>query len=160
MEAVIDGGSLEDIFDRLPMFLVQCLRTYGDLMYQRNGSLSNLRHLLLACQKWKPMCKPFMTSAWDIVDRWAQVQPVTHRSPIPESVVRALCVTGWQFKWYSWVGAVVLSFFGAGRLGEVLHCIRSDLVFPGDLLEKATVQSSSSCVVSRVWVVNRLMSSI
>lgn len=134
-KACIDEDSLEDIFDRVPIFLVQCLRTYGDLMYQRNGSLSNLRHLLLACQKWKPLSKPFMTGAWDMVDRWAQVQPVTHRSPIPESVVRALCVTGWHFQWYSWVGAVVLSFFGAGRLGEVMQCIRSDLVFPRDLLE-------------------------
>ena len=132
----IDSDFLEDIFDRVPIFMVQCLRTYGDLMYQRNGSLSNLRHLLLACQKWKPMSKPFMTSAWDMVDRWAQVRPVTHRSPIPESVVRALCVVGWHFKWYTWVGAVVLSFFGAGRLGEVMQCIRSDLVFPKDLLER------------------------
>ncbi len=63
-----------------------CIRTYGDLMYQQRGALSNLRHLLLACQRWKPMCKRVMSYAWEIVDRWEHQQPVIHRSPIPEAL--------------------------------------------------------------------------
>ena len=88
------------------------------------------------------MCKPVMSYAWEIVDRWEHQQPVSHRPPIPESVVKAVkaaCVVGWHLKWHSWVGAVGLSFYGAGRLGEVLRCLRSNLVFPRDLLEASYV---------------------
>ena len=54
--------------------------------------------------------------------------------------MKAACVVGWHLKWHSWVGAVGLRFYGAGRLGEVLRCLRSDLVFPRDLLEASYVR--------------------
>ena len=117
------------------MFLVQSLRCYGDLMFQRGGALSNLRHLLLACQRWKPMCRPLMASAWELVERWESICPVKHRTPIPEALVKALCVFGWHQRWYSWVGATLLAFYGAGRLGEILKTTREDLVLPSDVLE-------------------------
>lgn len=125
----------EEIFDKVPMFLVQSLRCYGDLMFQRGGALSNLRHLLLACQRWKPMSRPLMASAWDLVERWESICPVKHRTPIPEALVKALCVYGWHQRWYSWVGATLLAFYGAGRLGEILKTTREDLVLPSDVLE-------------------------
>ena len=131
----ISAASLDALFDAVPAFLVQCLRTYGDLMYQNGGALSNLRHLLLACQKWKPMCKPLMSGAWDMVARWEHQHPVSHRPPVPESMVRAMCAVAWQYGWYTWVAATLISFYGAGRPGEVLRCLRSDLVLPEDLLE-------------------------
>ena len=81
------------------------------------------------------MCRPLMAEAWDIVARWENQQPVTHRTPVPESMVRAMSAVAWHHGWFSWVGATLISFYGAGRLGEVLRCQRSDLVFPEDLLE-------------------------
>ena len=134
-EGYLVGISVERLFDTIPPYLVQCLRCYGDLMFQKGGALSNLRHLLLACQRWKPMCRPLMAEAWDIVARWENQQPVTHRTPVPESMVRAMSAVAWHHGWFSWVGATLISFYGAGRLGEVLRCQRSDLVFPEDLLE-------------------------
>ena len=41
----------------------------------------------------------------------------------------------WQLKWFSWVGATLLAFYGAGRLGEIFKCCREDLVLQGDVLE-------------------------
>ena len=128
-------GEVESVYDKVPMFLVQALRCYGDLMYQRGGALSNLRHLLLACQRWKPMSRPLMSSAWELVERWESICPVNHRLPIPETLVKALCVYGWHRKWYSWVGATLIAFYGAGRLGEILKTCREDLVLPSDVLE-------------------------
>ena len=127
--------NVEELFARVPLFLVQSLRCYGDRMYKEGGALSNLRHLLLACQKWSPMCKPLMTSAWELVARWEQVCPVKHRQPVPEALMKAVCVFGWHKKWYSFVGATLLAFYGAGRLGEVLRTTREDLVLPADVLE-------------------------
>ena len=129
------SADVEDLFSRVPLFMVQSLRCYGDKMYLEGGALSNLRHLLLACQKWRPMCRPLMTSAWDLVARWEQISPVRHRLPVPEALVKAICVFGWHQRWYSFVGATLLAFYGAGRLGEILRTSREDLVLPLDVLE-------------------------
>ena len=82
----VDGGA-SSIFDTVPQFLASALRCYGDLQYQNGGALSNLRHLLLAAQRWKPGVKPFMSMPWEIVERWEAISPVKHRSPVPEVVV-------------------------------------------------------------------------
>ena len=37
-----------------------------------------------------------------------------------------------QLNWYGWVGSTLLSFYGAGRIGEVLRCARGDLLLPSD----------------------------
>ena len=124
-----DNNDAEAVFDRLPQFLATALRCYGDLMYQTGGALSNLRHLLLAAQRWKPGVKPYMAQSWEMVDRWEAINPVTHRTPVPEVVVRAICTLAWHWEWYSFVGATVL--------GEVLRCSREDLLLPEDLLEPA-----------------------
>ena len=132
-----DNCDVEAVYDKLPQFLANALRCYGDLMYQTGGALSNLRHLLLAVQRWKPGVKPYMAQSWEMVDRWEAISPVTHRTPVPEVVVRAICSLAWHWQWFSFVGATVLSFYGAGRLGEVLRCSREDLLLPEDLLEEA-----------------------
>ena len=105
-------------------------------MYQSGGAISNLRHLLLAAQRWKPACRPYMSIAWEMVDRWFSLCPVRHRRPIPEVLVKAMCSVAWHLHWYSWTGATLLAFYGAGRLGEVLRCRRDDLLLPKDLLEE------------------------
>jgi putative Mn2+ efflux pump MntP len=46
-----------------------------------------------------------------------------------------MIVYAWHLEWYAWIGAMLLAFLGAGRLGEVLKCAREDLVLPGDVVE-------------------------
>ncbi len=131
----ISTGSVEDLFDRVPMFLPSALRAYGDLMFQRGQALSNLRHLLLAAQRWKPAARPYMQMAWEIVERWEAQTPVRHRTPVPEIIVKALCSLAWCHGWYTWTGATLMAYYGAGRVGEVLRALRSDLILPYDNLE-------------------------
>lgn len=38
----------------------------------------------------------------------------------------------WQFGWFDWCGVTLIAFYGAGRLGEILRCLRSDLILPCD----------------------------
>jgi hypothetical protein len=106
--------------------------------HSHGGALSNLRHLILACQRWIPAARPFMSASWDMVERWELMVPVNHRTPISRNVVNATCVYAWHLRWYSWVGATLLAFYRAGRLGEVFKCLREDLrrapVF-GDVFE-------------------------
>lgn len=77
-----------------------------------------------------------MQEAWTMIERWEVLAPVTHRTPVPEVVVRAMCFVAFNLKWYSWVGITLLSFYGAGRLGEVLRCCREDLVLAADVFEE------------------------
>lgn len=81
------------------------------------------------------MAKPFMTSAWSYVSVWELQEPVEHRTPIPETLVRALIVMGWIYKWYGWCGATIIAFYGGGRLGEILQSVRRDLLLPSDFLD-------------------------
>ena len=76
-----------------------------------------------------------MQQCWELVARWEAQQPVRHRTPLPEAVVKSLCVLGWLHGWYGWVLATAISFYGGARLGEVLKCARSDLLLPSDLAE-------------------------
>ena len=131
----ISSCNVADLFDKVPIFLASALRSYGDLMFQKGMALSNLRHLLLAAQKWKPAARPFMQMAWEIVERWEAQTPVRHRTPVPEIIVKALCSLAWGYGWYAWTGATLISFYGAGRVGEVLRALRSDLILPYDNLE-------------------------
>lgn len=129
------ADDFDTICSCVPQFLADVVKVYGEELFRSGGALSNFRHLVLAVQRWKPTSRPFMSGPWELVEKWELVTPVTHRTPVPESLVQAMCVLGWQFEWYSWVGATVIAFYGAGRLGEILRCSREDLVLPGDVFE-------------------------
>ena len=135
-ENTIRSRSPSEVFDRVPSFLGTTLRSYGDLSFQCHGSLANFRHLILACQRWKPSCRPYAATAWQLVKTWEIQEPVTHRPPTPESLVSAMCALAWQHHWYEWIGVTLLAFYGAGRLGETIRCRRSDLIMPPDTCEE------------------------
>eukprot|EP00438_Fugacium_kawagutii_P003588 Skav221596 [mRNA] locus=scaffold1698:358778:363001:+ [translate_table: standard] len=130
--AHVDPSKLELVFDLSPLFLAQVVCKFGLDSFRNNGALSNFRHLILAVQKWKPSSRVYMRDAWDLVSRWEISEPVQHRPPVPEVVVLAMVVLAWQLRWFAWVGATLIAFFGAGRIGEVLRCQRRDLLLPSD----------------------------
>ena len=125
----VDVGEL---FDKVPSYAGQCLRCYGDILFQQGGALSNYRHCILALQRWKPLVRPYMHGPWELVRRWEFQEPVSHRPPLPEGVVKGLVALAWQLKWYDWCGVTLIAFYGAGRLGEILRCRRADLILPCD----------------------------
>ena len=121
-----------ELFDRVPAFAGQCLRCYGDMLFQHGGALSNYRHCILALQRWKPLVRPYMHGPWELVRRWEFQEPLSHRPPLPEGIVKGLVSLAWQLKWYDWCGVTLIAFYGAGRLGEILRCRRRDLILPCD----------------------------
>ena len=129
------GVDIEALFATVPQFLPWALRSFSEAMFKNGGALSNYRHLVLAAQRWVPSSRVYMMPAWEMVEKWEMLTPVNHRTPIPETLVTAMCALAWHLKWYGWVGATVLAFYGAGRLGEILRCSREDLVLPSDVLE-------------------------
>ena len=57
----------QELFQKVPSFLALTLRCYGNFLFQYGGALSNLRHVLIAAQRWQPLVRPFMATAWEIV---------------------------------------------------------------------------------------------
>lgn len=132
---------LSVVFDVAPSFLADVLCIYGVEQFNFGGALSNFRHLVLAVQRWKPMFRIQAGKCWEIVGKWEICEPVSHRPPIPEVVVKSIVCLAWQLRWYRFCGVTLLAFYGAGRIGEVLKCRGSDLLFPQDALDE------SSCAV-------------
>ena len=58
-------ADLQFFFEAAPQFLVEAPATYAAWSFTYGGALSNLRHLLLVCQKWVPASRPLMLSAWE-----------------------------------------------------------------------------------------------
>ena len=129
---------LSVVFDVAPSFLADVLCIYGVEQFNFGGALSNFRHLVLAVQRWKPMFRIQSGKCWEIVGKWEICEPVSHRPPIPEVVVKSIVCFAWQLRWYRFCGVTLLAFYGAGRIGEVLKCRRSDLLFPQDALDETS----------------------
>ena len=126
---MLNDVDLAYLFATVPLYLCHALVRYADELYSSGGALGNLRHLILAAQRWIPASRPMMQPAWEMVERWESLVPVRHRTPVPEALVQSLCVLAWQMKWYAWVGATVLAFYGAGRLGEILSATERILFY-------------------------------
>ena len=68
------------------------------------------------------------------MQRWEEVEPPTHRVPIPGSVVRAMASIAIHWRWWRFAGCILGAFYGIMRPGEILRAYRSDLILPADLL--------------------------
>ena len=122
------------LFLQLPLMLAHAIRRHGDIEFMAVGSLMYYRHLVLAAQRKVPTLKPYVGICWDLASRWEKAEPTRHRCPVPESLVEALVSLAWCMGWKRWSGVTLLCFHGVARAGEVLRCLRKDLLLPADVL--------------------------
>ncbi len=123
---------------RNPMLLCNAVKEFGNVLYSEGAALYIYRHLAVYLQKSVFGVRPFMNVVWDNLHRWESLEPVTHRVPIPGSVLRALVSLAICWKWPRVAATLCLSFFGITRPGEVLKATRRDLLLPGDLLAESS----------------------
>ncbi|OLP79985.1 hypothetical protein AK812_SmicGene39667 [Symbiodinium microadriaticum] len=120
---------------RCPPLLALVLRDYGDVLFKTGFPLGSYRQLLAHSQKIFPLLRPHMGVAWNMVSRWEELQPVSHRTPVPEALFKALvglsCLLGWE----RWAATTMAIFFFVARPGEVLKASRDKLLTPDDALE-------------------------
>ena len=122
------------LFLEVPIFLAHALRRYGDIQFSAGSSILYYRHLILAAQRKVPTLKPYAQVCWDLASRWEACEPVTHRVPIPLPIMQAMALCAINLGWARWAGILVLCFYGMARVGEVLQCVRGDLLLPSYLL--------------------------
>lgn len=117
-----------------PVALVKTLEAYGHVLFSGGVPLHYYRQLLAHVSKVYVLTKPYMSQAWSLVSRWEIAEPIQHRTPIPEPVLRAVCCLALAWGWPTFATAAMTAFFGICRPGEVLKAQRRDLLTPTDLL--------------------------
>lgn len=131
-------GSLEG-FLAVPIFVAQVVRAYGYAQYNSGAPLHYYRQLLAHLQKELPLTKPFLSSSWSLVSQWELAEPVQHRTPIPEPLLRAAACLALAWGWPSFAATLMAGFYGICRIGEVLRASRRELLTPEDLLSEEQV---------------------
>ena len=69
------------------------------------------------------------------VTKWERLEPLQHRPPMPEVVVRAMCSVAASWVWREWAFTTLLCFCCIARIGEVLGAKRGDLLTALDAME-------------------------
>ena len=118
-----------------PTILAMVLRTYSDELYKAGAYLGSYRQLLAHAQKVVPLVRPFLKPAWEMATRWEELQPVSHRTPCPEVIVRAMVGLALAFGWRRWAGVTLAIFYCIARPGELLTAKRSQILTPLDILD-------------------------
>ncbi|CAE7319659.1 unnamed protein product, partial [Symbiodinium microadriaticum] len=118
-----------------PPLLALVLRDYGEELYKTGFPLGYYRQLLAHSQRVYPLVKPHLGIAWEMVSRWEELQPVCHRTPMPEILLKGLLGLALQLGWFRWAAAAAAIFYGIARPGEVLRALRKHLLTPEDLLD-------------------------
>ncbi len=117
-----------------PSLFVMVLRAYGHAVFESNSPLYYYRQLLAHAQKRFPSLRIYMPIAWETVTKWELLEPVQHRPPLPEPILKAAAVLGLSWKWERWTSVLVFAFYSASRIGEVLRARRRDVLTPADLM--------------------------
>ena len=119
----------------VPALLVSLLCSYAQVMYDAGTPLHYYRQLLAHAQKICPGSRPVMKPAWDFVSRWERLEPLQHRPPMPEILLRAMVSVALSWGWKRWSAITLLCFYAIARMGETLAATRNELLTPTDALE-------------------------
>ena len=122
-----------------PILLVKILESYGYEQFRAGFPLHYYRQLAAHIQKEFPLVRPYISIAWSVVNKWEHFEPVQHRTPIPEPLLRAMCSLALLWKWRRVAAMLLLTFYSISRVGEVLRAAREDLLTPLDLLSERQV---------------------
>ena len=134
LSAQLSPETLDQLF-LCPALAVAVLKSYALHLFASGRRLYELRYTLIAVQNRFPHLRSLLSPAWAVVSKWEMVQPLKHRTPLPELLFKAMFVLAALKGWYRWVGTLLLGYEGIARIGEVLQAKRCDLLLPSDLLE-------------------------
>ena len=111
-----------------PDLFSELISAYGYAAFESLWPRNDLVDTLLAISDLLPWARATITSGWRVVTRWRELEPSTPHTPLPEGILRALCVVFIAWGWWRLLVIIWLSFYGLLRPGE--SCILGH----GDLL--------------------------
>lgn len=105
-------------------------------LYEAGRALYVFRHLTVYAQRVHPGFKGHLQPAWQVIQRWEELEPVQHRRPLPYSLIQSMVVVALTWQWPRVAAVILLGFHGCCRPGEVLCAKRMHLVLPRDLAQR------------------------
>ncbi len=109
------------------------LRGYGLFCFERGYPRYLYVYSITAMQDQYPFCKNQLNIAWQVDRKWQAHEPGQCRAVLPALAVRAALTVAAIWKWFPWLGVVLLGFSAMLHPGEMLSLTRADLVFPRDV---------------------------
>lgn len=122
-----------DVLMQDPATTALSLRAYGMYLFEHGYPRYLLVYAITGMQDLYPQLKPHLNVAWHIDRKWQQHEPGFCRAVLPAVAVRSVLCLGALWKWYPFVGIVLLGFAGMLRPSEMVNLVRRDLVFPRDV---------------------------
>jgi len=119
----------------VPSLMGSIMGHYGRHVYESGGALFRFRHLVVYAQRMHPGFRGHLQPAWNLINRWEELEPVVHRRPLPLRMVQAMISLALFWNWTRVACVIMIAFFGCCRPGEVLQAKRRHLVFPVDLAQ-------------------------
>jgi hypothetical protein len=132
-EANLGEGAAGNLAEN-PGLLVSALEAFGADSFSAGMPLLYFRQLVVHVQSEFPATRAYASALWALISRWEIAEPTQHRTPIPESLVRAMASLSILWGWRRFASTILLCFYGICRIGEVLKAKRCDLLTPEDLL--------------------------
>lgn len=127
----------EEAFESLilcPATLCILVERFGRDLFQKGDSIYVLRQLITLIQRWKPNFRQYLGKAWQLVSKWEDIEPSSHRNPLPPVVYQAMVSLAVLWNWPRVAALLVLTYEAICRPGEVLRATRADLLLPEDLV--------------------------
>ena len=132
LQSTLDSATIQSLW-LVPALLGSMLAAYGRFWYGEGGPLYAYRHLLIYCQRTYPSLRRNLPEAWNLISRWEELEPVTHRRPLPLAMVQAMAVLALRWGWRRVAAVILITFHACARPGEVLRASRRHLVLPEDI---------------------------
>ena len=119
----------------VPALLSQLLEQFGNFQFQQGAALYSYRHLVVFTQQNVAGIKPWLGGCWEMIARWEVREPPSHRTPLPETLFRAMFSVATSWGWHRFASVLGISFYGIARPGEPVAETRKSLLLPSDLLD-------------------------
>ena len=127
------GVFWEEVINRRPLdpeeinsFLV----AYGRQLRAAGKSYSRFSETITAVAALRPILKRQMTASWDLCFAWLVDEPHDHHPALPLSILLAMCSLALLWGWRLEAAIFSMAWTCLLRVGEVVHAVRADLVFP------------------------------
>ena len=115
-----------------PQLQVLFIRSFGGWLFKQGRPIYLYRHLVVFLQQQFPASRQHTTAAWELLQKWETLLPVSHRPPLPKVVLDAMVSLALSWGWPKWAALTMLAFHGACRVGEPLQARRCDLILPDE----------------------------
>ena len=125
--------------DAPPATVSRYLASFGQFCYNEGMPLYAYRETINATVDRRRGLKGHLHEAWDVVDAWTALVPVSHHLPMLRVVLTAILSLAIQWNWHSVAVLLAIGYVCLLRPAEMLGLARASILLPSDMLSADSV---------------------